>query len=145
MNECRCPRASALFMKGRNTMKRKAWIAIGILCFVIVTSIAVAIGVSRVNSSESKNVENEESLKNDEMKDNQFDATVTDVQKEYIMVQASDGQTVSGEVHVWIGNVNGENLPKIKVGDTVRITHDGKMTMSLPPQMSATELRVLQK
>ena len=126
-------------------MKRKAWIAIGILCFVIVTSIAVAIGVSRVNSSESKNVENEESLKNDEMKDNQFDATVTDVQKEYIMVQASDGQTVSGEVHVWIGNVNGENLPKIKVGDTVRITHDGKMTMSLPPQMSATELRVLQK
>jgi len=126
-------------------MKRKAWIAIGILCFAIVTSIAVAIGVSRVNSSKTENAESKESLNDEKLQENQFDATVTDVQKEYIMVQASDGQTVSGEVHVWIGNVSGENLPKIKVGDTVRITHDGKMTMSLPPQMSATELRVLQK
>jgi hypothetical protein len=31
-------------------------------------------------------------------------------------------------------------MPKLEKDDTVRITHDGKMTMSLPPQMTAVEI-----
>lgn len=106
-------------------MKAKAWIAIGILLIAVVSGIAIAISVS------SKGTE-----KNDN-KENQFDAKVTEIRSEYLMVEALDGQLIAGEVQVWIGNLSSDDIPKLQIGDTVRITHDGKMTMSLPPQMSA--------
>ena len=57
-------------------MRRKAWIAIGILCFAIVASIAVAIGVSRVNSSKTENAESKEPLNDEKLQENQFDASI---------------------------------------------------------------------
>lgn len=75
----------------------------------------------------------------------QFEAVVLAIDKESLMVQALEGQNVAGEVKVWIGLLEDTEMSGIKVGDTVRITHDGKMTMSIPPQMSAVELTVLSK
>lgn len=67
----------------------------------------------------------------------QLDGKVLEIQKDYLMIEALEGQVVSGEVHVWIGLLSDKDIPDIKEGDVIRIPHDGKMTMSLPPQMSA--------
>ena len=71
--------------------------------------------------------------------ENQFDAKVIEVHDEYLMVEALEGQTVAGEVQVWTGLLSEDEIPELEEGIVVRITHDGKMTMSLPPQMSAVE------
>lgn len=70
---------------------------------------------------------------------NQLDAKVVEVQEEYLMVEAAEGQSVAGEVKIWIGLLDKDEVPQLKKGDVIRITHDGKMTMSIPPQMSAVE------
>ena len=86
-------------------------------------------------------VENEsiEKQKYTEPTENQFDAKVLEVHDEYLMVEALDNQTIAGEVQVWTGLLSEDEIPKLEEGVIVRITHDGKMTMSLPPQMSAVD------
>ena len=76
--------------------------------------------------------------------ENLFDAKVIEIYDEYIMVEALEEQDVVGEVRVQIGLLSQDEILEIKKGDTVRITHDGKMTMSLPPQMTAVEIIKLQ-
>ena len=87
----------------------------------------------------------EESKEQSALTEYQFDATVLEICEEYLMVDALEGQNVAGEVKVWVAALKNDALSGIKVGDTVRITHDGKMTMSIPPQMSAVELIQLSK
>lgn len=71
--------------------------------------------------------------------ENQFDAKVLEIHDEYLMVEALEGQTIAGEVQVWTGLLSEDEIPELEKDIIVRITHDGKMTMSLPPQMSAVE------
>lgn len=80
-----------------------------------------------------------EGEKTTEPSENQFDAKVLEVHDEYLMVESLEGQTISGEVQVWTGVLSEDEIPELEEGVIVRITHDGKMTMSLPPQMSAVE------
>ena len=75
--------------------------------------------------------------------ENQFDATVLEVYDDYIMVEALASQDIVGEVRVQIGLLKEDEIPALEKGDTVRITHDGRMTMSLPPQMTALEICLL--
>ena len=74
---------------------------------------------------------------------NQFDAKVLEIYDDYIMVEALEGQDVVGEVRVQLGLISKDDIPKLKKNDTVRVTHDGKMTMSLPPQMTALEITLI--
>ena len=73
----------------------------------------------------------------------QFDAIVSEISEDFLMVEVLEGQNVAGEVKIWIGALETSVLEDLEVGNTVRITHDGKMTMSIPPQMSAVKLTVL--
>ena len=75
----------------------------------------------------------------------QFDATVLEIYDEYLMVDALEGQSVVGEIKVWIGLLKDNKISGMREGDTVRITHDGKMTMSIPTQMSAVEITNISK
>lgn len=75
----------------------------------------------------------------DKPSENQFDAKVLEVHDEYLMVEAMEGQTVAGEVQVWTGLLSEDEIPELEKDVVIRITHDGKMTMSIPPQMSAVE------
>ena len=75
--------------------------------------------------------------------ENQFDAKVLEIYDGYIMVEALEGQDIVGEVHVQLGLLKEDEIPKLEKGDCVRITHDGKMTMSLPPQMTAIEIMLI--
>jgi len=75
--------------------------------------------------------------------EHQFDATIIEVQEEFIMVEAFPGEVVAGEVQVWTGNLDKKVISTLEEGMTVRITNDGKMTMSLPPQMTAVEMEIL--
>lgn len=74
-----------------------------------------------------------------EPQENQFDAKVLEIHDEYLIVEALEGQTIAGEVQVWTGLLSEKDIPELEEGVIVRITHDEKMTMSLPPQMSAIE------
>ncbi len=75
--------------------------------------------------------------------ENQFDAKVIENCDEYIMVEALEGQDIVGEVRVQIGLLSQDEISEIEKGATVRITHDGKMTMSIPPQMTAVEIMLI--
>lgn len=75
--------------------------------------------------------------------ENQFDAKVLEIYDDYIMVEALEGQDIVGEVRVQLGLISRNDMPKLKKNDTVRITHDGKMTMSLPPQMIALDITLI--
>jgi hypothetical protein len=75
--------------------------------------------------------------------ENQFNAKVLEICAEYIMVEALEGQDIVGEVRVQLGLISKNDIPKLKKNDTVRITHDGKMTMSLPPQMTALDITLI--
>lgn len=121
--------------------------------FVIVAFVLMVLGLTVAGCSEeadkplpgekqSGREQNEELPPSTE---HQFDAVVLEIDQESLMVQALEGQNVAGEVKVWIGLLEDTEMSGIKVGDTVRITHDGKMTMSIQPQMSAVELTVLSK
>ena len=79
----------------------------------------------------------------EEKTENQFDAKVIEICAEYIMVEALEGQDIVGEVRVQLGLISKNDIPKLKKNDTVRITHDGKMTMSLPPQMTAEDILLI--
>ena len=116
-------------------MRAKAWIAIGILL------IAVGVGVAVLISMASEKAE--QPIRTEEKKENQFDATVTAVEDGYLMVEADQGQRIVGEVKVMTGLLEKSTMESVKAGCRVRVTHDGKMTMSLPPQMSALELFLL--
>jgi hypothetical protein len=59
------------------------------------------------------------------------------------MVEALEGQDIVGEVRVQLGLISRNDMPKLKKNDIVRITHDGKMTMSLPPQMTALDITLI--
>lgn len=72
--------------------------------------------------------------------ENQFDAKVLEIYDDYIMVEAMEGQDIVGEVRVQLGLLEKKEIPNLEKNDIVRITHDGKMTMSLPPQMTAVEI-----
>lgn len=124
--------------------------------FVIVAFVLMMMGVTVVGCSEkadkpipeemqeqqSGREQNEEQSPSTEY---QFDATVLSTENDSMMVEALEGQTVVGEVKVWIGLLDDTEMSEIKAGDTVRITHDGKMTMSIPPQMSAVKLTKISK
>lgn len=75
--------------------------------------------------------------------ENQFNAKVLEIYDDYIMVEALEGQDIVGEVRVQLGLISRNDMPKLKKNDTVRITHDGKMTMSLPPQMIALDITLI--
>ena len=75
--------------------------------------------------------------------ENQFNAKVLEIYDDYIMVEALKGQDIVGEVRVQLGLISRNDMPKLKKNDTVRITHDGKMTMSLPPQMIALDITLI--
>ena len=113
---------------------RKKLIAMSIL--VVVLGIAL-LGCVKENHS----VTEKEGPKNEY----QFDAKVLEVQEEYLLVKALDGQVVVGEVKVWTGLLEKDAIPALEVGDTVRITNDGKMTMSIPAQMTAVEITKISK
>ena len=59
------------------------------------------------------------------------------------MVEALGGQDIVGEVRVQLGLLKEDEIPKLDKGAYVRITHDGKMTMSLPPQMTALDITLI--
>lgn len=113
---------------------RKKLVAISM--FVIVLGIAL-FGCAKANNSTIK----KESPKNEY----QFDAEVLEIAEEYLLVKALDGQVVVGEVKVWTGLLEKDAIPALEVGDTVRITNDGKMTMSIPAQMTAVEITKISK
>ena len=75
--------------------------------------------------------------------ENQFNAKVLEIYDDYIMVEELEGQDIVGEVRVQLGLISRNDMPKLKKNDTVRITHDGKMTMSLPPQMIALDITLI--
>lgn len=75
--------------------------------------------------------------------ENQFDAKVLEIYDDYIMVEAMEGQDIVGEVRVQLGLLEKKEIPNLEKNDIVRITHDGKMTMSLPPQMTAIEIMLI--
>lgn len=80
-----------------------------------------------------------------EPKENQFDARILEKQDDYILVEALQGQGIEGEVQVWTGLLEEDSISGMEKGLMVRITHSGQMTMSLPPQMSAVAIEVLEK
>lgn len=110
-------------------MKKKLWFIVTVV-LLIGTCI---MGCAQQNSD----VESKDKLP--EPSDYQFDAKVIEINEDYIMVEVLEGQTVAGEVRVQTGLLSKDEIPELKKGDTVRITHDGKMTMSIPPQMTAVE------
>ncbi|MBQ2987091.1 MAG: hypothetical protein IJE23_06370 [Tyzzerella sp.] len=75
--------------------------------------------------------------------ENQFDAKVIEIYDEYIMLEALEGQDVVGKVRIQTGLLSQDEILEIEKGDTVRITHDEKMTMSIPPQMTAIEIMLI--
>jgi len=101
-------------------MKKKWWIVV-----VIILIIGAAILILSRDTNEASEY--------------QFDAKVLEIQDDYILVEALEGQQIVGEIRVQIGLLTEKQVPRMKKGDTVRITHDGKMTMSIPPQMTAVE------
>lgn len=109
---------------------------------IILFSILLVVGAC-VMACGKKTVDDKEKNIPTEPAENQFDAKVLEIYDEYIMVEALEGQDVVGEVRVQIGLLKKDEIPKLNQGDNVRITHDGKMTMSLPPQMTAEELLVI--
>lgn len=105
---------------------------------LIVATVIFAIGMLVVACGKTTTeLENKDKLP--EPSQYQFDAKVMEVNEDYIMVEALEGQTVVGEVRVQTGLLSEDEIPELEKGDTVRITHDGKMTMSIPPQMTAVE------
>ena len=116
-------------------MKVKAWIAIAILLIAVGAGVAVLLCTASGKTSK----EQKEKLPS-EKTEYQFDANIVEIQDEYIMVNTLGGESIEGNVHVWTGNIDADVLETLEVGDVVRVTHDGKMTMSLPPQMSAVEV-----
>lgn len=121
-------------------MKKKLWITIVLLLIIgviafICGKISAASDDKVDNNPKDGKVESEKSAP----AEYQFDATVLAIQDDYIMVEALEGQKIVGEVRVQIGLLSEEEILKIKVDDIIRITHDGKMTMSIPPQMTAVE------
>lgn len=109
---------------------KNRWISIIVL--VLLATVLLCVGCK----GGSKLTEGE---KPTEPSENQFDAKVLEIHDEYLMVEALEGQTIAGEVQVWTGLLSEKDIPELEKGAIVRITHDGKMTMSLPPQMSAVE------
>ena len=109
---------------------KNRWISIIVL--VLLATVLLCVGCK----GGSKSTEGETPT---EPSENQFDAKVLEIHDEYLMVEALEGQTVAGEVHVWTGLLSEDEIPELEKETIVRITHDGKMTMSLPPQMSAVE------
>lgn len=116
-------------------MKKKL---IMIVAMLIVIGVAVC-GCSKAPATSSQKENANDGSKEENPAEYQFDATVLEIHEDYLMVEALEGQTVAGEIQVWIGLLEDNDVPELKTGDTIRITHDGKMTMSLPPQMSAVE------
>ena len=111
-------------------MKMNIIILLGILLTVVMCVMACG----------NKPVDNEKQNLSTEPAENQLDAKVLEINEEYIMVEAAEGQDIVGEVRVQTGLISKDEMPKLEKNDTVRITHDGKMTMSLPPQMTAVEI-----
>lgn len=115
-------------------MKKKWWIVV-----VIILIIGAAILILSRDTNEASGQTNDSSQKPNEASEYQFDAKVLEIQDDYILVEALEGQQIVGEIRVQIGLLTEKQVPRMKKGDTVRITHDGKMTMSIPPQMTAVE------
>jgi hypothetical protein len=115
-------------------MKKKWWIVV-LMLFVVGATILI---LSK-DTNEASGQTNDSSKKSSIVSEYQFDAIVLEIHDDYIMVEALEGQQIVGEVRVQLGLLTEKQIPNMKKGDTVRITHDGKMTMSLPPQMTAVE------
>lgn len=93
----------------------------------------------------AKEMTKENEAQKDAPTEHQFDATVSKVAEDYIVVVALPDQTIVDEVKVWTGLLSGEEIPEMEVDATVRITHNGRMTMSIPPQMSAVAIEVIEQ
>lgn len=122
-------------------MKKRLWI---IMTAILVVGVLGACGKA---SADAGTQETNDEKKNEisEPTENQFDATVLEILDDYIMVEALEEQDIVGEVRVQTGLLTETEMPELKEGDVVRVTHDGKMTMSLPPQMTAVELIKISK
>ena len=115
-------------------MKKKWWI---VVASVLVVGAAILL-LGKFTNEESGQIQ-EKQKKPAVASEYQFDAIVLEIHDDYIMVEALEGQQIVGEVRVQLGLLTKKQIPNMKQGDTVRITHDGKMTMSLPPQMTAVD------
>lgn len=81
----------------------------------------------------------------DSLGENQFLALVTEIGDDYLMTEAKEGHIKNQQVQVWTGLLDHKMIVDIRVGDTVRITDRGQMTMSIPPQVSATDIVRVEK
>lgn len=109
---------------------------------VICCLLCVAMGMLGCVKSEGNNTKEAGVPKETTLAENQFVAEVLEVSDEYLMVRAVKGHIKEQELQVWTELVK-DKMPKLKVGDTVRITDRGQMTMSIPAQVSATEILLL--
>ena len=120
-------------MKNQN---KRLLLLLGLVCVLSVLLVACA------GNESDKKEEKQETMQKESTKplENQFDAVILSVEEDYVMVEALEGQNITGEVRVNTGLLETEQLSSLEKDDVVRITHDGKMTMSIPPQMTAVEV-----
>ena len=114
-------------------MKKKLVLSTSII-FIVIAIVFMWFWVVGQTEKEDETVDN---TKESSTSAFYLDGKVVEIHEEYLMIEALEGQTVSGEVQIWIGLLSEKEIPELKEGDIVHIPHDGKMTMSLPPQMSA--------
>lgn len=114
----------------------KKYVAV-ICCLLCVATGMIGCTKKEGNDNKDVGVKNEMTLA-----ENQFIAEVLEVSDEYLMVRAVKGHINDQELQVWTEFVK-DKMPKLKAGDTVRITDRGQMTMSIPAQVSATEILLL--
>lgn len=120
-------------MKNQN---KRLLLLLGLVCVLSVLLVACA------GNESDKKEEKQETMQKESTKplENQFDAVILSVEEDYVMVEVLEGQNITGEVRVNTGLLETEQLSSLEKDDVVRITHDGKMTMSIPPQMTAVEV-----
>lgn len=111
-------------------MSRYLVIICGLLC---ATFLCIGCTAKGQDTKETDNVLSTELL------ENQCVAEVLEVADEYLMVRVVKGHSKGQELQVWTELVK-DQMPKVQAGDHVRITDRGQMTMSIPAQVSATEI-----
>lgn len=111
----------------------KKYVAV-ICCLLCVATGMIGCAKNEGNDTKDTGVQKETTLA-----ENQFVAEVLEVSDEYLMVRAVKGHIKDQELQVWTELVK-DKMPKLKAGDMVRITDRGQMTMSIPAQVSATEI-----
>ena len=113
------------------------------LFILFLVGVCVMLGVAVLGKNIRTNTEQtikESEKQEDTQTENKFNAKILLIEDEYIMVEALVDQNITGEVRINTGLLTKESLKSLQKGNLVCITHDGKMTMSIPPQMTAVEI-----